>query len=108
MKNVWYGLGRFEGFDIPGPGVTAAYVYPDANSVIPAIISKVNSKELLRDSKTWDQETFGTVAMALLGSVLAFDDLKHQSPRRTLTVEEFNAIYRQGQDRTKISFYRQK
>lgn len=80
--------------------VTAAYIYPDADSVIPAIIAKVNSKEMLRDFKTWDQETFMSVAIAILGLAQAFNDLNYETPRRALSVEEFNIIFQQ--DPTKV------
>lgn len=91
---VW--VGKFEYVT----RVTAAYIYPDANSVIPALIATVNSKELLRDFKTWDQETFMSVAIAILGLAQAFDDLSHESPRRIVNTEEFNIVFQQ--DSTKV------
>lgn len=93
---VWVGK-----FEYVTTRVTAAYIYPDANSVIPALIATVDSKELLRDFKTWDQETFMSVAVAVLGLAQAFDDLNRKSPRRILNTEEFNAIFQQ--DPTRVS-----
>lgn len=82
--------------------VVAAYVYPDANSVIPALIANIKSKELIRDWKTWDQETFMTVAIAILGSAQAFDDLNSESPRHALNVAEFNVAFQQDPTNLRI------
>lgn len=92
---VW--VGKFEYITM----VTAAYIYPDANSVIPALLATVDSKELLRDFKTWDRETFMSVAIAILGLAQAFDDLNREFTRRVLNTEEFNVVFQQ--DSTKVS-----
>lgn len=95
---VW--IGQFKNI-ITGI-VTAAYIYPDESSVIPAIMADMQSKELLREWTTWDQETFMTVTRAILGSAQAFDDLKHEPSRRALSVKEFNIIYQQDPTKMRV------
>lgn len=99
-RNILLWLGKFE--SITARMVTAAYIYPDPESVIPAIIARVDSRELLRDCRTWGQETFMSVAIAILGSAQAFDDLGSEFPRRALNVAKFDEIFQQDPTRVEI------
>lgn len=94
---VW--VGRFENIT---EHITAAYIYPDADSVITAIIANVGSKELIKDWKIWDQATFMTVATAIFGSVQAFENINSEAPRRALNMEEFNIAYQQNPESLRI------
>lgn len=87
-------------FGVPGD-VTAAYLFPDDTTVIPALLANLTPK-LLREFQTWDQETFQNVVMAVLGTVKAFNDIGSQLPRRPLNIQEFNTIFQQNPMKLKI------